>query len=108
MKRIAVGTLGGTIAMTANNLGQMQPTLTSDILIKNVPNLEKIADIHNHTLTQLPSGSLSFKILLETIEWATKQIKIGADGIVLTQGTDTLEETAFFFPSIGIKLNRLS
>ncbi|ATO56807.1 asparaginase [Bartonella sp. 1-1C] len=96
MKRIAVGTLGGTIAMTANNLGQMQPTLTSDILIKNIPDLEKIADIHSYTLTQLPSGSLSFKILLETIEWAIQQIKMGADGIVLTQGTDTLEETAFF------------
>ncbi|WP_019222198.1 asparaginase [Bartonella rattaustraliani] len=96
MKKIAIGTLGGTIAMTADKFGQMQPTLTSNILIKSVPDLNKVADIHAQTLTQLPSGSLSFKILFEIIEWATQQIEAGAAGIVLTQGTDTLEETAFF------------
>ncbi|EJF81360.1 hypothetical protein MCQ_00058 [Candidatus Bartonella washoeensis Sb944nv] len=96
MKKIAIGTLGGTIAMAADSFGQMQPTLTSDILIKSVPDLNNVADIHAQTLTQLPSGSLSFKILFEIIEWATQQIKAGAEGIVLTQGTDTLEETAFF------------
>ncbi|MEL6089267.1 asparaginase [Bartonella schoenbuchensis] len=96
MKKIAIGTLGGTIAMAPDNFGKMQPTLTSDILIKSVPDLKNIADIYAQTLTQLPSGSLSFKILFETIEWATQQIAAGAEGIVLTQGTDTLEETAFF------------
>ncbi|WP_332065429.1 asparaginase [Bartonella sp. CB189] len=96
MKRIAIGTLGGTIAMVADSFGQMQPTLTSDILIKSVPGLNNVADIHAQTLTQLPSGSLSFKILFKIIEWATEQIEAGAEGIVLTQGTDTLEETAFF------------
>ncbi|WP_317992767.1 asparaginase [Bartonella gliris] len=96
MKKIAIGTLGGTIAMTADSFGQMQPTLTSDNLIKSVPDLNQVADIHAQTLMQLPSGSLSFKILFEIIEWATQQIKAGAEGIVLTQGTDTLEETAFF------------
>lgn len=96
MKKISIGTLGGTIAMTSDDLGQIQPTLTSDVLIKNVPSLQSIADIHAQTLQQLPSGSLTFKVLFETIEWATQQIKSGADGIVITQGTDTLEETAFF------------
>lgn len=96
MKKIAIGTLGGTIAMAADNLGQMQPILTSDILIKSVPDLDSVADIHAQTLIQIPSGSLSFKSLFEIIEWATQQIKAGAEGIVLTQGTDTVEETAFF------------
>ncbi|KEC55721.1 asparaginase [Bartonella koehlerae] len=96
MKKIAIGTLGGTIAMAADNFGQMQPILTSDILIKSVPDLDSIADIHAQTLMQIPSGSLSFKSLFEIIKWATQQIKAGAEGIVLTQGTDTVEETAFF------------
>ncbi|WP_074381027.1 asparaginase [Bartonella doshiae] len=96
MKKIAIGTLGGTIAMAADNFGQMQPILTSDFLIKSVPDLNNVANIHAQTLTQLPSGSISFKILFEIIEWATQQVKAGAEGIVLTQGTDTLEETAFF------------
>lgn len=93
--------------MAADNLGQMQPILTSDILIKSVPDLDSVADIHAQTLIQIPSGSLSFKSLFEIIEWATQQIKAGAEGIVLTQGTDTVEETAFFFPSTGIKPNHL-
>lgn len=97
MKKIAIGTLGGTIAMTADRFGHMQPTLTSDNLIKSVPDLNNIADIHAQTLMQIPSGSLSFKILFEIIEWAKQQINAGAKGIVLTQGTDTLEETAFSF-----------
>lgn len=96
MKKIAIGTLGGTIAMAADSFGRVQPTLTSDLLIKSVPDLNKVANVHAQTLTQLPSGSLSFKILFEIIEWATQQIEAGAAGIVLTQGTDTLEETAFF------------
>ncbi|MBX4335457.1 asparaginase [Bartonella raoultii] len=96
MKKIAIGTLGGTIAMAADSFGKMQPTLTSDILIKNVPDLNNIADIHAQTLMQMPSGSFSFNTLFEIIEWATQQIKDGAEGIILTQGTDTLEETAFF------------
>lgn len=96
MKKIAIGTLGGTIAMTADHFGYMQPALTSDNLIKSVPDLNKVADIHAQTLMQIPSGSLSFKILFEIVEWAKQQINAGAKGIVLTQGTDTLEETAFF------------
>ncbi|MBB4076442.1 L-asparaginase [Bartonella fuyuanensis] len=96
MKKIAIGTLGGTIAMTADNFGHMHPTLTSDNLIKSVPDLNNIADIQAQTLWQIPSGSLSFKILFEAIVWAKKQINAGAEGVVLTQGTDTLEETAFF------------
>ncbi|ABM44910.1 hypothetical protein X471_01062 [Bartonella bacilliformis str. Heidi Mejia] len=96
MRKIAVGTLGGTIAMATDSCGKMQPIVTSDALINNIPSLKNIAHIHAQTLTQLPSGSLSFKVLFDTIEWATQQIKAGADGIVLTQGTDTLEETAFF------------
>ncbi|WP_375668318.1 MULTISPECIES: asparaginase [unclassified Bartonella] len=96
MKKIAIGTLGGTIAMTADSFGHMQPTLTSDNLIKSVPDLNNVADIHAQTLMQIPSGSLSFQMLFEIIKWAKQQINAGAEGIVLTQGTDTLEETAFF------------
>ncbi|AGF74027.1 L-asparaginase [Bartonella australis AUST/NH1] len=96
MKRVAIGTLGGTIATAADSDGQMQPILTAEMLVKNVPGLKNIADIQAQTLTQLPSASLSFEILFETIEWAAAQIEAGASGIVITQGTDTLEETAFF------------
>lgn len=92
---IAIGALGGTIAMVAGKSGGVEPELTADMLAKTVPDIKNLANIHAETLTNLPSGSLSFKILLNTLNWAERQVQNGAKGIVITQGTDTLEESAF-------------
>lgn len=96
MKKIAIGALGGTIAMVDDGGTGVKPTLTADMLIKSVPALRDIADIHAETLAQLPSASLSFDMLFDALDWARQQIKAGADGVIITQGTDTLEETSFF------------
>lgn len=93
--KIAIGALGGTIAMVADATGGVQPTLTAETLIKSVAGLSDIARIHAETLAQLPSASLSFSVLFDALFWANQQIDAGAAGIILTQGTDTLEETAF-------------
>jgi L-asparaginase len=44
---------------------------------------------------KIPSGDLTAAKLLEVIDAASKAVTAGAAGIVVTQGTDTLEESAF-------------
>lgn len=96
MSLISIGTLGGTIAMVEGGSGGgVVPTLTADALIAAVPQIRNYAQIKAQSLFQLPSPSLKFRHGLEVIGWAENEVKSGADGIVLTQGTDTLEEMAF-------------
>ncbi|NMM01663.1 asparaginase [Paraburkholderia sp. RP-4-7] len=94
--RIAVGALGGTICMTADNADAgALPRLSAQQLVTAVPGLADIAQIDAETLLQLPSPSLNLAHVLDSLVWAERMVAAGAAGIVLTQGTDTLEETAF-------------
>lgn len=92
-RRVAVISLGGTIAMTAQTDGGATPTLSADDLVAAVPGLVDTGiHIQVHNFRRLPGASLSLSDLLElaaTIE------TLEVDGVVVTQGTDTIEETAY-------------
>jgi L-asparaginase len=93
---VAVGSLGGTISMTPSDVaGGVVPTLDATQLARSVPGLSEVATIRTASIRQLPSASLRYDDLMEALAWAERQIAEGASGVVLTQGTDTLEETAF-------------
>src|SRR5260370_29132552 len=93
---IAVGALGGTICMTADDADAgALPRLSAQQLVAAVPGLADIAEIRAETLLQLPSPSLNIAHVFDSLAWAERMVAAGADGVVLTQGTDTLEETAF-------------
>ncbi len=48
----------------------------------------------------VPSAHLSFGDILDVVDAAAEAVADGACGIVLTQGTDTLEETAFLIDAV--------
>ncbi|OIK00883.1 L-asparaginase [Streptomyces sp. MUSC 14] len=85
--------LGGTISVPG---GERGTRLTGAEITAAVPGLAELGvplevrDVH-----AVPSGSLTFAQVLDVVAVASRAVAEGADGVVVTQGTDTLEETAF-------------
>jgi len=96
LPRIALFALGGTIAsVPKKDGGEATPTLSAEALLDVVPQLRSVANISATTFTQTASGDLTLKIIHDLFSNILKALDDGVDGIVVTQGTDTLEETAY-------------
>jgi L-asparaginase len=95
---VALFSLGGTVAMTktADKAGGVVPALTGRQLVDAVPGLTSFgADIEVHEFRQVPGASLTIDDVVDLAAVIKKQAASGAAGAVVTQGTDTIEETAF-------------
>ncbi|MCW8275684.1 asparaginase [Pseudomonas sp. PCH199] len=98
LPKLAIAALGGTVSMQARNAGEgVIPTVSGETLLTSIPELATLALVNIETLGMLPSASLDFELLLSVLSWAKFQVKQGAVGVVIIQGTDTLEEAATFF-----------
>jgi L-asparaginase len=90
--RIRILALGGTIATRPDATGAMQMGLGADDFVAAVPLLASVAEIEAETVSRVGSHSLSFD---QIHALAAKIRGLDADGFVVTQGTDTTEETSF-------------
>lgn len=99
--RIRVLFLGGTISMTAASAAGpgVVPALGGAELLRDLGDLA-VAGVRVDPvdLARVDSSALGFAQCQETFELADEAVRSGeADGVVVVQGTDTLEETAYFW-----------
>lgn len=97
MKKVIVITTGGTIAMKYDAATKgLVPAVSGEDLIEAVPALKDIAEIEVIEFSNVPSGHVTPQMMLQLAQLADE--KSQADdvaGIVITHGTDTMEETAY-------------
>lgn len=93
---------GGTIAMKVDpNLHAAIPALNADEIISSVTNIKKFSELEVLNFSNLPSPHITPDIMME-LAGIVKANLLRKDitGIVVTHGTDTLEETAYMLDLI--------
>jgi L-asparaginase len=100
LPKVIILATGGTIAgagVSADRAGYTAGKIPIDDLIGTIPSVKKIASITGEQIASVGSQDMTVDI------WKKLAIRINeifknneADGIVITHGTDTQEETAYF------------
>jgi len=91
------GTIAGAGASAANSATYQAAKLGIDKLIAGVPELADIANVRGEQVMQIASESITNDDLLKLAKRVSELAdSTDVDGIVITHGTDTLEETAYF------------
>ncbi|MDR2161559.1 MAG: type II asparaginase [Desulfovibrio sp.] len=100
LPQVTILATGGTIAGTGESSTQLtgyKPgELTVERLIAAVPGLKNFADIKAEQIANIGSEDMSTEIWLKLAKHINTLLSGKTDGIVVTHGTDTLEETAYF------------
>jgi L-asparaginase len=89
------GTIAGAQASTAE-AGYKSGSFSVDDLIKAVPQLKDIADISGEQVANIGSQTMNHEVWLKLAKRINEVLKGDTDGVVITHGTDTMEETAYF------------
>ena len=95
------GTIAGLASSASDNIGYIAAQVGVEQLVAAIPSLTDAGPVVTEQVAQVDSKDMSFEV------WAQLAARVGhhlarddVQGIVITHGTDTIEETAFFLQSV--------
>lgn len=100
---VSLFALGGTIASSPADgtptdgtpSGGVAPRVGADELVAAVPEIATTARLQVTQVRQVPSCEITLSDLVALVPRMRDAVESGSRGVVVTQGTDTLEESAF-------------
>ena len=91
------GTIAGSAASDTATTGYKAGALGIDVLINAVPEIRNYANVTGEQIASLDSKDMSDAVWLKLSKRVNELLaQKNVDGVVITHGTDTLEETAYF------------
>lgn len=95
--RVRILSTGGTIASTSGGDDEgKSPSKSGDDLVEAVPELADYADLEVTEISQVSGFGMDFEKMEATARAAEEAAGEGVGGLVVTHGTDTMEETAYY------------